>query len=752
MNRFRFRWRATGPLALGLLLFFALCAAIGSGRSQVLAQVTPLQAPQITFWYGAEQNFGQWGNPTPWVNVLGHITSTVGIRTITYTLNGGAPHALTLGPDTRRLAASGDFNIELAIAELQAGVNTVVVAASDSNDQHATATMTVNYTAGAIWPLPYTADWATAPTIHAVAPVIDGQWTKQGATIRPRVMAYDRLIGIGDLSWQSYEVVVPVTITAINPAGYAYPSSGPGVGILMRWRGHYQESTEQPRVGWRTLGALGWFRWELDGYGNPLPHGQMLGYNGVQLTTNYQLVPSLQLPYLMRMQVEAAADAGDWYRYKVWPAAQSEPATWQMVAQGFVGEPERGSLLLVAHEADASFGAVAVCPLVASGDNSFRPTISVVGAGEVTLTPDQPNYRCGEMITLQATPALGWQLGAWSGAAGGDQRHYLLPVRGAQQVTATFVLDPPPVAYTLTTPIVGSGAVTYTPVLATYGEGVTVTLTATAAVGWQFAGWDLGGAGDWVITPTTSIVMTSNRVITATFTPQAYHLYLTSVGQGSISRAPAQASYGYGAAITLTAQPPVGWHFVSWHGDVIGTANPLPLTMTQDYAIAAHFQRTELTFTATVEGEGTITTSLPAGRHPYGTVITLNASPAAGNRFRSWGGAITGTTPTATLVLDRNQTVIARFAPITHTLTIATTGAGEIVVDPPGPYRHQQQIQLQAKAHAGWHFQAWAGGLQGQPNPMQLTIAADQQVMAIFAEDVVEADDYRTYLPLIVRE
>jgi len=755
MQQSLLRWQAAGAVALGILLFGALQLAIGGG-APVLAQIAGTEAaarissaPQISFWYGTEQQFGQRGNPTPWVNVLGHVTSTVGIRAITYTLNSGVPQPLALGPDTRRLAASGDFNLELAIVDLHAGPNRVVVTAIDTADQRATATMTVTYTPGTVWPLPATVEWGSATTIQAAAPVVDGQWIQAGETIRPVVMAYDRLISIGDLSWESYEVVVPVTIQAINAAGYAYPSSGPGVGILVRWQGHYQEGAEQPRVGWRNLGALGWFRWELDGHGNPLPHGQLLGYNGVQLTTNYQLVPVLHLPYLMRMQVETVADAGDWYRFKVWPAAQSEPAAWQMVAQGFVGEPTHGSLLLVAHEADASFGTVAVCPLHPGAENHFRPQIHVVGAGEITLTPDQASYRCGEMITLQATPAPGWQLAAWQGAAEGHALTYTFPVRGGQAVTATFALEPPPARYTLTTPVVGNGAVTYAPQLPSYPAGMTVTLTATTASGWQFAGWRLGDGSLPSFMPTLTVVMNSNQVVTATFTPLAYHIHLASVGQGTVSSLPVSTSYGYGTAITLTAQPTVGWRFIGWQGDVQSTANPLTLTMTQDYTMTAHFHRTEVTFTVAVEGEGEITTSLPPGGYPYGTVITATARAAAGSSFRGWGGSITGERPTTTLVLDRSQTVIAHFAPMTYTVTVATQGAGTVLIDPPGPYHYQQQINLRAVAFAGWHFQGWAGRLQGHPNPTQLMLQADQQVTAIFAAESSEPDDYRSYLPLI---
>jgi len=48
---------------------------------------------------------------------------------------------------------------------------------------------------------------------------------------------YDRLIAMGDMTWDDYEVTVPITMHGIAPSGYASSSNNPIVGILMRWTG-----------------------------------------------------------------------------------------------------------------------------------------------------------------------------------------------------------------------------------------------------------------------------------------------------------------------------------------------------------------------------------------------------------------------------------------------------------------------------------------------------------------------------------
>jgi hypothetical protein len=81
-------------------------------------------------------------------------------------------------------------------------------------------------------------------------------------------------------------------------------------------------------------------------------------------------------------------------------------------------------------------------------------------------------------------------------------------------ITATFEPVPVVVSYTLTVNIVGQGSVS--PEGGRYVSGTQVSLNATPATDWQFASWsgDLSGTAN----PET-LVMNSNKVVTATFEP-----------------------------------------------------------------------------------------------------------------------------------------------------------------------------------------------------------------------------------------
>ena len=196
-------------------------------REGALFQNAP-NAPAISIWYGANQTFGPRGDPQKWVNILGNVSSAVPLSSLTYTVNGGPPQTLRVGPDNMRLALTGDFNIELDYTDLLPGANQVVITALDNAAASSQAVVTVNYAAAPAWtPQNLTVNWAAATKVSDVAQVVDGNWTIDNGTARPVVMEFDRLLAIGDLSWRDYTVTVPITILAMDPAGYTGPSNGP---------------------------------------------------------------------------------------------------------------------------------------------------------------------------------------------------------------------------------------------------------------------------------------------------------------------------------------------------------------------------------------------------------------------------------------------------------------------------------------------------------------------------------------------
>ena len=137
--------------------------------------------PQIDVWYGDTQRFGHVGNPQVWANILGNVSDSDGISSLTYSLNGGSQVALTVGPDSFRLQSAGDFNIDILRADLQGGTNQVVITATDSGNppSQSQKIVTVEYTSNGQAPLPYSVDWDQMNQFDDAVSVVDGAWQIQ---------------------------------------------------------------------------------------------------------------------------------------------------------------------------------------------------------------------------------------------------------------------------------------------------------------------------------------------------------------------------------------------------------------------------------------------------------------------------------------------------------------------------------------------------------------------------------------------
>jgi len=366
-----------GLLSPGTLLSAGLGLVMFATLPAIPAQAQ--DSPVIDVWYGTTQQFGHIGAPQPWANVLGHVSDANGISSLIYTLNGGPNVDLTVGPDNRRLQSSGDFNIDLATADLLDGPNEVVITAvdNDSPSYQTVVTVTVDYdlAGGNVWPLPYSVDWSTVTTIEEVAQVVDGLWElTPGGAVRTTIPGYDRLIAMGDMSWDDYEVTVPITL-------HSAPSNL-GTGILLRWNGHtdYPISGTQPKSGYLPLGAICWYRsGRLELYGN----------DGDILATSSRTL-SLDVAYMFKARVETIPGVGGLYSLKVWEEGQPEPSGWDITGQEQLTDPQAGSMMLISHQADASFGNVTINPVPLTISNIAVTLGAANTEATVTWITDEP--------------------------------------------------------------------------------------------------------------------------------------------------------------------------------------------------------------------------------------------------------------------------------------------------------------------------------------------------------------------------
>jgi hypothetical protein len=274
---------------------------------------------------------------------------------LAYALNGGPLLPLNIGPNYRRLAARGDFNVDLGIEQLVEGENRLTLVATDEQGQQTTEQVLLRYSP-THRSLPYRIEWGKVANIQDVAQVVDGLWSINNGQISPEEIGYDRLVAVGDMSWRDYEVTVPITVHGINAACYEYPSVHAGVGVVIRWKGHTlweadQYSSDQPAFGPSPYGAIGWYCVFHDA-------GNLINFFDPAFNRMVEQPRRLVLhqPYIFKVRVDTRADGGSQYRLRVWEADSREPDTWDITASGTDMSLSEGSLVLGAHHVAVSFG------------------------------------------------------------------------------------------------------------------------------------------------------------------------------------------------------------------------------------------------------------------------------------------------------------------------------------------------------------------------------------------------------------
>jgi hypothetical protein len=159
-----------------------------------------------------------------------------------------------------------------------------------------------------------------------------------------------------------------------------------------------------------------------------------------------------------------------------------------------------------------------------------------------------------------------------------------------------------------------------------------------------------------------------------------------------------------------------------------------------------------LSVSAAGNGSGTVTSS-PAGidcgstcsyAYPTGATVTLTAAPAAGSAFAGWSGACTGA-DTCTVSMSLARSVVANFASLTQTLTVAKNGSGKITSNPAGiscgstcsyTYSYGSSVTLTAAPGKRSSFGGWSGACTGK-STCTVSMTATRSVKASFLADCV---------------
>jgi hypothetical protein len=328
------------------------------------------------------------------------------------------------------------------------------------------------------------------------------------------------------------------------------------------------------------------------------------------------------------------------------------------------------------------------------GDKTLTVAVNGTGTGTVVSTPAGINaptdgtetYAHGTVVTLTATAnSTTSNFAGWSGACTGAMTTCNVTMDQARSVTATFNLK----TYTLTVNKAGAGVGTVTSDVsgiscgtacatqsATYNYGQTVVLSQLAGADSQFVAWAGSCSG-----ATCSLSMTADRTVSADFKRTDKVLTVTVAGTGTVTSTPAGISaptdsseaYAHGTMVTLTAAWNSTSHDFAWGGACSGTATTCVVTMDQARSVTATFTIKSWLLTVVRDGvgSGTVTSTAPAGAIAcgadcvetvtHGTMVTLTATPVAGDVFYGWSGGGCSGTGACTTTVTAATTVTATF-------------------------------------------------------------------------------------------
>jgi phospholipase C len=259
-------------------------------------------------------------------------------------------------------------------------------------------------------------------------------------------------------------------------------------------------------------------------------------------------------------------------------------------------------------------GCAGVDSVSPSSQTSFPLTVAAPQAGAGTVASNPAGISCpgacaasfamGTDVTLTATPATNYSFAGWSGGCSGTSA-CSVDMTAAETVTATFTSSGSTGSsyqLTITAPAAGTGIVTSSPAgiscptacLATFTAGTEVTLTATPAANYTFAGWSGACSG----TSACIVDMNAAETVSATFTLLSYQLTVASpaAGTGTVTSSPAgincpgtcAAGFSAGTQVALTATPGTNYVFAGWSGACSGTAS-CTVDMTGAETVTASF-------------------------------------------------------------------------------------------------------------------------------------------------------------------
>ena len=257
-----------------------------------------------------------------------------------------------------------------------------------------------------------------------------------------------------------------------------------------------------------------------------------------------------------------------------------------------------------------------------------------------------------------------------------------------------------------------------------YNMDEMAVLTADPAEHYEFVGWNDGNTRNHRV-----MVMRGDSTLQALFAPKTY----------TVTALPADPTKGYvdgsgrfpyDTTVTLTATPLAGQYVSGWNG-ASGTLPTVSIRVSSDTNITALFATSDMPVSVT----GNNATTTGSGSYPYGSTVTISATPDANYSFVRWndGNVINP----RTIVVDSTANYVAFTAPLEYTISVVANDPNMGYVSGGGtrPFG-SSAVRIEAVAYENCHFVRWDDG-ETAANRL-VAYDGNRTYTAIFARDSFE--------------
>lgn len=351
-------------------------------------------------------------------------------------------------------------------------------------------------------------------------------------------------------------------------------------------------------------------------------------------------------------------------------------------------------------------------------------TVTPTGAG---TTVGQGTYNYGSSVQATATPATGYNFTKWVLDTGDERTANPLTgidINGNRTVQAVFTPKTYSISANAAYRVNESGDFTTGTTGGTvygggtYTHGDSVSLKATPATGYSFAGW-YEGANQVSTAEAYTFTATSARTLVGRFQRNWYTITFSAGTGGTVSPTSARVQYGGSAESTATAN--TGYTFTQWsNGTKTAKLTVTNVTANATYAASFGINAYVITYQAGT-GVASVTPmseTVNHGSNAAGSTATV----ATGYNFDGW---YNGSTRVSTALkygptsVVKNMTLVAKGTIKTFAVTGTSqyrntdstgdwsTGTSGGSVSGSGTYDYGSKATLTASAATGYTFMGW---------------------------------------------